>query len=79
VPDATEPAATIDAAKAAASGPPPAHRIGIWLGAYAEAPYRQGRDQTNASDGIFDDSLVLDLSEDGNGILGKISFDVPPV
>ena len=43
---------------------------------YAQAPYRQGRDQTNASDGIFDDSLVLALSEDGDGVLGKISFDV---
>jgi protocatechuate 3,4-dioxygenase beta subunit len=43
---------------------------------YANAPYRQGRDQTNASDGIFDDSLVLDLSDEDDGILGKISFDV---
>jgi protocatechuate 3,4-dioxygenase beta subunit len=43
---------------------------------YARAPYEQGRDQTNASDGIFDDSLVLNLREDDDGILGTISFDV---
>jgi protocatechuate 3,4-dioxygenase beta subunit len=43
---------------------------------YASAPYPQGRDQTNASDGIFDESLVLDLSDEDDGILGKISFDV---
>jgi protocatechuate 3,4-dioxygenase beta subunit len=43
---------------------------------YAQAPYRQGRDQTNASDGIFDESLVLDLREEDGGILGTISFDV---
>jgi protocatechuate 3,4-dioxygenase beta subunit len=46
---------------------------------YANAPYRQGRDQTNASDGIFDDSLVLDLDDEGDGILGRISFDVRSV
>lgn len=43
---------------------------------YARAPYEQGRDQTNESDGIFDDSLVLNLSEEDDGILGTISFDV---
>ena len=43
---------------------------------YARAPYEQGRDQTNAADGIFDDSLVLKLSEEDDGILGTISFDV---
>jgi protocatechuate 3,4-dioxygenase beta subunit len=43
---------------------------------YANAPYEPGRDQTNASDGIFDESLVLDLSEEDGGILGTISFDV---
>jgi len=43
---------------------------------YANAPYQQGRAQTNASDGIFDKSLVLKLSEEDEGILGTISFDV---
>jgi protocatechuate 3,4-dioxygenase beta subunit len=43
---------------------------------YANAPYEQGRDQSNASDGIFDDSLVLSLREEDDGILGTISFDV---
>jgi protocatechuate 3,4-dioxygenase beta subunit len=43
---------------------------------YAEPPYRQGRDQTNTSDGIFDESLVLALSQADDGILGAISFDV---
>jgi protocatechuate 3,4-dioxygenase beta subunit len=43
---------------------------------YARAPYEQGRDQTNASDGIFDERLLLSLSEEDGGILGTISFDV---
>jgi len=43
---------------------------------YANAPYRQGRHQTNASDGIFDESLVLPLREDGDGFRGSIALDV---
>ena len=43
---------------------------------YAEAPYEPGRDSTNASDGIFDESLGLALREEDDGILGTISFDV---
>jgi protocatechuate 3,4-dioxygenase beta subunit len=42
----------------------------------AGSPYKpdEGR-QTNDSDGIFDESLVLDLSEEGEGYLGTISLD----
>jgi protocatechuate 3,4-dioxygenase beta subunit len=45
---------------------------------FARAPYdaRGERDQRNDSDGIFDPALVLDLSEDGDGYVGTISFDV---
>ena len=43
---------------------------------YADPPYEPGRDQTNASDGIFDERLVLSLRERDDGILGAISFDV---
>jgi protocatechuate 3,4-dioxygenase beta subunit len=43
---------------------------------YANAPYRQGRDQFNASDGIFDESLILTVKPDGDGYLGAIGFDV---
>ena len=43
---------------------------------FAAAPYEPGRDQTNASDGIFDERLVLSLREQDDGILGTISFDV---
>ena len=41
------------------------------------SPYKpdEGR-QTNDTDGIFDESLVLDLSQEGDGYLGTISFDV---
>jgi len=48
---------------------------------FAAAPYadRGEREQRNDSDGIFDDSLVLDLSEDGDGYVGAISFDVARV
>ena len=31
---------------------------------------------SNAVDGIFDEALVLDLSREGDGYLGTISFDV---
>jgi hypothetical protein len=30
----------------------------------------------NDGDGIFDEALVLDLSREGDGYLGTISFDV---
>jgi protocatechuate 3,4-dioxygenase beta subunit len=45
---------------------------------YAREPYsgRGERDQRNDGDGIFDEALVLDLSEDRDGYLGVISFDV---
>jgi protocatechuate 3,4-dioxygenase beta subunit len=45
---------------------------------YANAPYtgRGERDQTNDSDGIFDESLVLRLEREGEGYVGAISFDV---
>ena len=41
------------------------------------SPYQTNEGRvTNDADGIFDGSLVLDLSEEGNGYLGAISFDV---
>ena len=41
------------------------------------APYKPNEGRvTNDADGIFDESLVLDLSEEGDGYLGVISFDV---
>jgi hypothetical protein len=45
---------------------------------YAQRPYSkgEGHDTTNASDGLFDRSLLLDLSRDGEGYLGVISLDV---
>jgi protocatechuate 3,4-dioxygenase beta subunit len=45
---------------------------------FSQAPYdaRGEREQRNDGDGIFDPALVLDLSEDGEGYLGTISFDV---
>ena len=43
---------------------------------YASAPYAGGRDQRNASDGIFDESLVLTVREQGKGYRGAITFDV---
>jgi protocatechuate 3,4-dioxygenase beta subunit len=45
---------------------------------FAGAPYsgRGERDQRNDSDSLFDEALVLDLSQDGDGYLGAISFDV---
>ncbi len=41
------------------------------------SPYKpdEGR-VTNDADGIFDEALILDLSEEGDGYLGTISFDV---
>lgn len=45
---------------------------------YASAPYdrRPDRDTYNEDDGIFDESLILTLREDGDGILGFTTFDV---
>ena len=45
---------------------------------FAGAPYdsRGERDVRNGDDGIFDEALVLDLSREGDGYLGTISFDV---
>jgi protocatechuate 3,4-dioxygenase beta subunit len=45
---------------------------------YAREPYaeRGAQDRSNASDGIFDPSLVLTLSEDEDGYLGLMTFDV---
>lgn len=43
---------------------------------YAKAPYAPGRDATNGGDGIFDESLLLTLREDGDGHLGALGFDV---
>jgi protocatechuate 3,4-dioxygenase beta subunit len=45
---------------------------------YRRPPYASdtGRDAFNETDSIFDERLVLDLSEAGDGYLGVISFDV---
>lgn len=45
---------------------------------YAGKPYSEhsGRDQLNESDGIFDESLLLDLSKEDDGYVGVISLDV---
>jgi protocatechuate 3,4-dioxygenase beta subunit len=45
---------------------------------FADEPYasRGERDQRNDTDGIFDDALLLDLSREGDGYVGAISFDV---
>jgi protocatechuate 3,4-dioxygenase beta subunit len=45
---------------------------------YEREPYTShgAPDQGNASDGIFDQSLVLTLEEDGDGYLGLMTFDV---
>jgi protocatechuate 3,4-dioxygenase beta subunit len=45
---------------------------------YDREPYagRGAPDTSNASDGIFDESLLLRLSPDGDGYLGAISLDV---
>jgi protocatechuate 3,4-dioxygenase beta subunit len=46
---------------------------------YAAEPYSDdGRDVDNASDSIFDDSLVLTVSPAGDGYLGLITFGVDP-
>jgi protocatechuate 3,4-dioxygenase beta subunit len=45
---------------------------------YEREPYASdsGRDTFNDNDNIFDEQLLLKLSEDGDGYLGVISFDV---
>ena len=45
---------------------------------YEGSPYSQhsGRDVLNDNDNIFDQSLLLDLSREGEGYLGVISLDV---
>ncbi|MGH8985394.1 MAG: intradiol ring-cleavage dioxygenase [Acidimicrobiia bacterium] len=45
---------------------------------YAEEPYASdvGRETFNDGDNIFDERLLLTLSEDGDGYLGIITFDV---
>jgi protocatechuate 3,4-dioxygenase beta subunit len=45
---------------------------------YEREPYasRPGRDTFNDGDGIFDERVLLELSEEGDGYLGVISFDV---
>jgi hypothetical protein len=45
---------------------------------YAKEPYTSagGRDTRNVDDTIFDDNLVLTLSEDGEGWLALITVDV---
>lgn len=46
--------------------------------AMTRAPYadRGTRDTENSDDGIFDDGVVLALSDDGDGYLGVITLDV---
>ena len=45
---------------------------------YAEPPYSQdeGPDTLNSDDGIFDASLLLTLTRDGDGVTGVMTFDV---
>jgi len=45
---------------------------------FARAPYTEdpGRDTFNEDDGIFDESLVMTLSDDGGGVRGVLTFDV---
>ncbi len=45
---------------------------------YGNAPYSQatGRDTFNSSDSIFDESLLLTLTGDGDGVTGAMTFDV---
>lgn len=43
---------------------------------YANEPYGSGGDTLNESDGIYAPELELTLSEDGDGWLGLITFDV---
>jgi protocatechuate 3,4-dioxygenase beta subunit len=45
---------------------------------FADPPYagEGGRDVYNEDDGIYDETLELTLSEDGDGVLGVMTFDV---
>jgi protocatechuate 3,4-dioxygenase beta subunit len=45
---------------------------------YAREPYASdpGRDTFNDSDGIFEDGLELTLTEEGDGVLGRLTLDV---
>jgi protocatechuate 3,4-dioxygenase beta subunit len=45
---------------------------------FTQAPYdaRGERQQRNDTDGLFEPALVMDLSQDGDGYVGTISFDV---
>ncbi len=45
---------------------------------YAGAPYSEdtGRDTYNDTDSIYEDGLELSLTDDGDGVLGVMTFDV---
>ena len=45
---------------------------------HARRPYSRAgrRDTSNDTDGIFDESLLLTLSEEDDGVLGLMTFDV---
>jgi protocatechuate 3,4-dioxygenase beta subunit len=45
---------------------------------YAETPYsqRSGRDTFNSDDSLFDESLLLTLTGNGEGVTGVLTFDV---
>jgi len=45
---------------------------------HAAGPYAEdaGRDTFNDGDGIYEDGLEMTLSEDGDGVLGVMTFDV---
>lgn len=44
---------------------------------YAQgSPYIEGRQVSNTNDGIFDETLILTLSEENDGYLGTFSVDV---
>jgi protocatechuate 3,4-dioxygenase beta subunit len=47
---------------------------------YEQSPYsgHEGRDVFNQGDNIFDQSLLLALSKESDGYLGKISLDIRP-
>jgi protocatechuate 3,4-dioxygenase beta subunit len=50
----------------------------ITAAVYEQEPYSSDteRDTFNDTDGVFDEQLLLDLSERDDGYLGLISFDV---
>jgi hypothetical protein len=45
---------------------------------YAQEPYSGagGRDTLNSNDGIFDESLVMTTSDDNDGVLALLTFNV---